>query len=56
MLAEADARGIGLTALAPAWHREPGGEGVVAGYGRPPAHDASRRFAAFADLMADMVG
>jgi hypothetical protein len=28
---------------------------VVVGYGRPPAHDARRRFAAFADLMADMV-
>jgi GntR family transcriptional regulator/MocR family aminotransferase len=56
VLAEAAARGIGLTALGPAWHGEAGREGVVVGYGRPPAHDARRRFAAFADLMADMVG
>ncbi len=56
VMAEAAARGIGLTPLAPAWHREPGAEGVLAGYGRPPAHDVPRRFAAFADLMADMLG
>jgi GntR family transcriptional regulator/MocR family aminotransferase len=56
LVAEAAARGIGLTPLGPAWHGEPGGDGVLVGYGRPPAHDARRRLAAFADLMADMVG
>jgi GntR family transcriptional regulator/MocR family aminotransferase len=56
LLAEAEARGIGLTALGPGWHGAPGAEGVVVGYGRPPAHDTRRRIAAFADLMADMVG
>jgi GntR family transcriptional regulator/MocR family aminotransferase len=56
VMAEAMARGIGLTALARGWHRTPAYPGVIAGYGRAPAHDARRRFDAFAALMADMVG
>ena len=30
--------------------------GLVVGYGRPPAHDARRRYEAFAGLMADLTG
>jgi GntR family transcriptional regulator/MocR family aminotransferase len=56
VMAEATARGIGLTALAPGWHGTPAFPGVIAGYGRAPAHDARRRFDAFASLMADTVG
>jgi GntR family transcriptional regulator / MocR family aminotransferase len=54
VMAEAEARGIGLTPLGPGWHGEPRGEGVAAGYGRPPAHDLRRCYAAFADLIADL--
>jgi GntR family transcriptional regulator/MocR family aminotransferase len=56
ILAEATARGIGLTGLAAGWHGTPAFPGVIAGYGRAPAHDARRRFDAFASLMADTVG
>jgi GntR family transcriptional regulator/MocR family aminotransferase len=56
VMAEATARGIGLTALAPGWHGTPAYPGVIAGYGRAPAHDARRRFEAFASLMADVTG
>jgi len=56
VMAEATARGIGLTALAPTWHGTPAFPGAIAGYGRAPAHDARRRFKAFASLMADTVG
>jgi GntR family transcriptional regulator/MocR family aminotransferase len=54
VVAEATARGIGVTGLAAGWHGTPGFPGVIAGYGRAPAHDARRRFEAFASLMADM--
>ena len=53
LVAEAIRRGIALTPLGPHWHATPGGEGVVVGYGRPPAHDLQRRYEAFAGLMAD---
>lgn len=56
LLAEAAARGIGVTALAPAWHAEPRAEGLVVGYGRPPAHDLRRCYEACAGLLADLVG
>jgi GntR family transcriptional regulator/MocR family aminotransferase len=56
VMAEAKARGIGLTGLAAGWHATPAFPGVIAGYGRAPAHDARRRFEAFASLMADLVG
>ncbi len=56
VLAEAAARGIGLTGLAAGWHGTAAFPGVIAGYGRAPAHDARRRFEAFADLLADVVG
>jgi GntR family transcriptional regulator / MocR family aminotransferase len=54
VLAEAAARGIGLTGLAAGWHGTPAFPGIIAGYGRVPAHDARRRFEAFASLMAGM--
>jgi GntR family transcriptional regulator/MocR family aminotransferase len=54
VMAEAEARGIGLTPLAPGWHGGPRGEGVTVGYGRPPAHDLRRCYGAFATLMADL--
>ena len=54
VMAAAEARGIGLTPLAPGWHGEPRGEGVMVGYGRPPAHDLRRCYGAFAALMADI--
>jgi GntR family transcriptional regulator/MocR family aminotransferase len=56
VIAEATARGIGVTALAAGWHGTPAFPGVIAGYGRAPAHDARRRFEAFASLMADVTG
>ena len=56
VVAEATARGIGLTGLAAGWHGTPAFPGIIAGYGRAPAHDARRRFEAFASLMADVVG
>jgi GntR family transcriptional regulator / MocR family aminotransferase len=56
VMAEATARGIGLTGLAAGWHGTPAFPGIIAGYGRAPAHDARRRFEAFASLMADVVG
>jgi GntR family transcriptional regulator / MocR family aminotransferase len=56
LMAEAAARGIGLTALRPGWHGQPRSEGLVVGYGRPPAHDVRRRYEAFAELLADRVG
>lgn len=53
VLAEAEVRGIALTAVAPAWHGPGRGfDGVLAGYGRPAAHDLRRCYEAFADLMA----
>jgi GntR family transcriptional regulator/MocR family aminotransferase len=54
--AEAAARGIGVTPLGPSWHGPPRGEGVMVGYGRPPAHDRRRCYEAFAALMADVSG
>ncbi|HZM30183.1 MAG TPA: PLP-dependent aminotransferase family protein [Acidimicrobiales bacterium] len=54
VMAEAEARGIGVTPLAPGWHGDPRGEGVMVGYGRPPAHDLRRCYGAFAVLMADI--
>jgi len=56
VMAEATDRGIGLTGLAAGWHGTPAFDGVIAGYGRAPAHDARRRFDAFASLMSDTVG
>ena len=56
VVAEAAVRDIGLTGLAAGWHGTPAFPGVIAGYGRAPAHDARRRFEAFAALMADLVG
>ena len=56
VMAEATARGIGLTSLARGWHATPAFPGILAAYGRAPAHDARRRFDAFASLMADMLG
>jgi GntR family transcriptional regulator / MocR family aminotransferase len=53
--AEAAARDIGLTGLAAGWHGTPAFPGLMVGYGRAPAHDARRRFEAFAGLMADLV-
>jgi GntR family transcriptional regulator/MocR family aminotransferase len=57
LVAEAASRGIALTALAPGWHGDPGRrmEGLVVGYGRPPAHDLRRRYEAFAGLLADTI-
>ncbi|MBN2622430.1 MAG: PLP-dependent aminotransferase family protein [Acidimicrobiales bacterium] len=55
VLAEATARGIAVTAVGPMWHGpHHGADGLLVGYGRPPAHDVRRCFDAFADLMADM--
>jgi GntR family transcriptional regulator/MocR family aminotransferase len=56
VLTEAGARGIAVTALGPCWHGTPRFGGLVVGYGRPPAHDARRRYEAFAGLMADLTG
>ena len=42
--------------LGPRLARHPAYPGVIAGYGRSPAHDARRRFEAFASLMADLTG
>ncbi|HEX6420366.1 MAG TPA: PLP-dependent aminotransferase family protein [Acidimicrobiales bacterium] len=54
VLAEAAARGIGVTPVGPMWHGTARFAGVLAAYGRPPAHDARRCFTAFAELMADV--
>jgi GntR family transcriptional regulator/MocR family aminotransferase len=55
LVVEAARRGIAVTALAPGWHGDPHDrtEGLVVGYGRPPAHDLRRRYEAFAGLLAD---
>jgi GntR family transcriptional regulator / MocR family aminotransferase len=55
VLATAAERGIGLTPLGPCWHGERRFDGLLVGYGRPPAHDVRRCFEAFAALMADVV-
>ena len=55
MLTEAGKRGIAVGARSVlARHARFGG--LVVGYGRPPAHDARRRYEAFAGLMADLTG
>ncbi|HEX6569236.1 MAG TPA: PLP-dependent aminotransferase family protein [Acidimicrobiales bacterium] len=55
VVAEASARGIGVTPVGPTWHGAgPRFDGLLVGYGRPPAHDVRRCYAAFATLMADM--
>lgn len=56
VLAEAAARGIGVTPVGPTWHGEARFAGLLVAYGRPPAHDVRRCFEAFAALMADVTG
>ena len=56
VLAEAAARGIGVTPVGPTWHGEARFAGLLVAYGRPPAHDARRCVEAFAALMADVTG
>jgi GntR family transcriptional regulator/MocR family aminotransferase len=56
VVAAAASRGVGVTALAPHWHGQPRLEGLVAGFGRPPAHDLERRYGELAGVLADTVG
>lgn len=55
VVAEAAARGIGVTPVGPTWHGlGTRFDGLLVGYGRPPGHDVRRCYSAFAALMADM--